>query len=472
MRYILLICLCFLLQSLDAKKITIEGNVTDPTAQEIGFSFINNVLTSERAVYTTKIRADNSFGMTMDIGESDLLQIAYNEEKYEMFVSPADQKFKVSFNGNGLVQSIHFEGVNGFTNNFVKSYLKNCKLMHTEVEEYESAGLVTVISKDVANFAKSYGDYDYFRKIEEDFKYAQRHLFAQTNLDMYLFKYLNKLINWRFDVNKIAYFLLNKDRLSSNQIRNFWGQYGVMQNSDINDDASLKYPEYQNVLSAFVHYLSLESPGNKENIDLSYYQFVEGNLTDRSRYFMLAKLMLENYQRLSNPRLAHRKFKGFEKEVPYKEYAATLKSIFGGSLEFVPNKPVPDFEVMDMNEQIKKLSQYKGKVVYVSFWASWCAPCLKSFRESYAVREELEKMGVVFMNINFDKTEMEWRNAVSRNGIQGLNVFAQDMTLLQKELKISSLPYYLLVNKSGMHAYLSSTDLEFSKEEFYPFLKE
>jgi len=245
-----------------------------------------------------------------------------------------------------------------------------------------------------------------------------------------------------------------------------------MQNADINDDASLVYPEYQNLLSAFLHYLALESPGNPEDMDLAYYRFIEGNLTSRSRYFMLARLMLENYQRLSNPRLAHRKFPGYERETPYPEYAASLKSIFGGKLEFVPKKRVPDFEVMDLNEQHFKLSRYRGKVVYISLWASWCAPCLENFRESYQVRKELERQGVVFLNINIDKTEQEWRTALYRHDIVGTNVYGIDLSELQKELKISTLPHYVLVNKSGMQAFLSSKDLEFSKEEFYSFLRE
>lgn len=60
--------------------------------------------------------------------------------------------------------------------------------------------------------------------------------------------------------------------------------------------------------------------------------------------------------------------------------------------------PAPDFRLNDT-----QLSQLKGKVVYLDFWASWCQPCRKSFPWMNHIADKYADQGLVVLAINLDK---------------------------------------------------------------------
>jgi cytochrome c biogenesis protein CcmG/thiol:disulfide interchange protein DsbE len=62
----------------------------------------------------------------------------------------------------------------------------------------------------------------------------------------------------------------------------------------------------------------------------------------------------------------------------------------------------PDFEVASQQGKIN-LKQFRGKVVYLDFWASWCAPCKQSFPWLNQMQEKYREQGLHIVAINVDK---------------------------------------------------------------------
>lgn len=94
---------------------------------------------------------------------------------------------------------------------------------------------------------------------------------------------------------------------------------------------------------------------------------------------------------------------------------------------------------------------YKGKVVYIDFWAPWCGPCMGEMPESKVLQRELAGKDVVFLYIGLSCTKQSWENTIKDKGIEGEHYFANDNDgkLLSEKFNISGIPHYVLVDKNG-----------------------
>jgi|GEM_PF-6296215 len=99
------------------------------------------------------------------------------------------------------------------------------------------------------------------------------------------------------------------------------------------------------------------------------------------------------------------------------------------------------------------LNDLKGKVVYVDYWASWCAPCRQAMSSSMALRSKLKDEEVAFVYFSIDNNQDAWKRASTADDISGyvynylvLNHEGSDM---KKNLNMDAIPRYLIFDKVG-----------------------
>lgn len=78
----------------------------------------------------------------------------------------------------------------------------------------------------------------------------------------------------------------------------------------------------------------------------------------------------------------------------------------GQSLTPIPGQqPAPDFELVDTEGRIHRLSDYRGRTVIINFWTTWCPPCREEIPSMNRAWEALRKDGVAMLAINMGEDE-------------------------------------------------------------------
>lgn len=98
------------------------------------------------------------------------------------------------------------------------------------------------------------------------------------------------------------------------------------------------------------------------------------------------------------------------------------------------------------------LTQYRGKVVYVDFWASWCGPCKQSFPFMKALRARYPADELVVLTVNVDRSRPQANSFLAKVGT-GLPVIFDAQGDLAAKYKVSDMPTSLLVDRSGKIRY-------------------
>lgn len=118
-------------------------------------------------------------------------------------------------------------------------------------------------------------------------------------------------------------------------------------------------------------------------------------------------------------------------------------------------KMAADFALKDMEGKTVKLSDYKGKVVFVNFWASWCPPCKAEMPDFNKANAELQKKNeAVILSVNITdgvrETEEKARKYLNDNKINLHVLFDQGGKLASsRDYNISAIPTTFIINKDG-----------------------
>ena len=86
-----------------------------------------------------------------------------------------------------------------------------------------------------------------------------------------------------------------------------------------------------------------------------------------------------------------------------------------------PGKEAPDFEEALADGSKMKLSDLRGKVVLLDFWASWCGPCRRENPNVVKLYEQYKDQGFTVMSVSLDKDKQRWLDAIEKDNLSWPN---------------------------------------------------
>ena len=84
---------------------------------------------------------------------------------------------------------------------------------------------------------------------------------------------------------------------------------------------------------------------------------------------------------------------------------AATPSLAGGELKTWDHRPTPAFALNDVSGKPVRLEDFKGKVVLINFWATWCAPCIAELPSMQRLRDKLSLQGFEVLAVNYKESE-------------------------------------------------------------------
>jgi thiol-disulfide isomerase/thioredoxin len=116
-----------------------------------------------------------------------------------------------------------------------------------------------------------------------------------------------------------------------------------------------------------------------------------------------------------------------------------------------PRKRAFDFLLHDSLGKEYRLDDFKGKMVFVDFWASWCAPC----KAQIPYQKELEKIyegkDLIFLSVSLDQSKEAWLKAVKQEDLHGYILHAEGnfKNPFPKAYGVDAIPRYMLLDTEG-----------------------
>ncbi len=238
----------------------------------------------------------------------------------------------------------------------------------------------------------------------------------------------------------------------------------------MNKASELDSEFFRELLIQFVNYKALETYdfmkfGTKESAVQEGFNLARENLQGASLQYFLTASMLSNAQFVQPSLLRQMQatLKATEGSTPFVEVImANISERLDAKddeVELAVSEQATDHDAIDLeleglDGKSFKLSDLKGKVVYLDIWASWCGPCRKEFPAAKALKEKLskkDKKNIEFLYISIDNTETVWKMAIKELEIEGVHGISKGGWGSEATAKfgVHSIPRYLIFDKKG-----------------------
>ena len=134
-------------------------------------------------------------------------------------------------------------------------------------------------------------------------------------------------------------------------------------------------------------------------------------------------------------------------------------------------KKYDELTFLDDKKNLLNLNDFKGKLILLNFWATWCAPCKDEMPslDRIVVRKELDNLIIFPINIGKENLEKSLKFFESLD-IKNLKIYFDSSVTLTKKFGLRGIPTSILLNKDGLEFARIIGSIDFEDEKFIEWL--
>ena len=433
----------------DTSEIQITGKVRNTEGLNIVYSKTVDGMYNSQLIDTLRIEADSTFALTVPVGEIERIR----------FILWGKSVLASTFlKKNNIELDIDAAAENPLT---VKG---------ADERELAVADMLSELDKDVFDLRSRQGDRwniakdtiatsvskklkDYALTLEKQIEGTGKNIYSKAKQDIRM----QLLLAFQNQVFATTY-------RSSEETKNEW----LAELDKMTELFQIDHPDspfslaFYDVASndAGVRYYTKEQEvpeGVEKGPELMFYDY-EQELTGKAQEAAMAQLILEDEAReQNNPQilpLAER----FHQLYPQSKWLPLVDKAVEKNRAFNLME-IPDYIHFPNVDKIKTFKDitdmYKGKVVYMDIWATWCGPCRTSFAHVKPLQEYAEQKDIVLLYLSIDQPEVDdkWRKMAAHYDLRGEHIRVQEA--FKQEIFDTfgggtlSIPHYVIIDKKG-----------------------
>ncbi len=433
-------------------KVKISGKIAHPVSDSIQFSYNDNKLAYYPKDLYARLDKKGNFSVVFPApgGIYILAEVKHGRHLSEIILRDGDS-LVLSVDAVRFDSSLHFSGRGGDIQNFV-------------VRHIVERGRLNQYSVRIKNHLEKNPD-DFLKAIEKE--KSDELAFVGKNKGRLPSSFIDF---WQSHYTYYNYFFLQQYPQLHQMIklRRYTDtipdeNFVVLQQMPLSfHDSLLAVPSYllyltgvfELPLKAAGYAYPLSNPANASKFLDSVDKLGYTRLPDKSGEYFIAQSLYARIRRQPIER-TRAEFAAFKKRWPGSEYLAVLGKQVDMTERLAAGQPAPDLDFVTADGLHKKLSDFKDKVVYITFWAPWCKPCVGEMRAmERKVKEVLKNKPVEFVYVSIDDDTATAKLLLGQFKIEGNFTWTKGGWYSPEVAAygVQNLPAYFLIDREGKFA--------------------